>query len=182
MKKKYKIITALVVFISVFSIGLSYFLGEGNHGGSGALGKTLTSIDELDSSAKIILKGNVKPKSGDVKLSFEYEQYPVEITEVLKNTTGNKLNIEDTILLSVPTKMLEIKGVESGEYILFLNTLERNEQLYYLNNSINNLYKLKNKKYINVFGEKYKFGKDGDKSLQEIEESDVIKLKEKNNK
>ena len=176
MKNRYKVILGIILFVTISFTVINFLRGKDNSASSNACGKVLTSIEELDNSSKIILRGKVKPKTGDIKLSFNYEQYPIEIIEVIKNTTTNQLNEKNAILLSVPTEVMELDRIETGEYLLFLNTLEIEDKLYYVTNSINNLYKLKSKKYVNVFGDLFRYITLEDKSLYQIKERDIVNL------
>jgi len=179
VKTIYKVILIITVLFVSISITFLYFLKTQDKPTSSiACGRVFTSIEELDSNCEIILKGTVKPKEGEIKLGLKYEQYPIEIIEVIKNTSEKQLNEKGEILL-VSSKIMDIDTIEAGEYLLFLNPLEIEDKQYYVNNSINNLYKLKNRKYVNVFGSFLGYITSDDKALYQIKERDIVKLREK---
>jgi len=179
VKKIYKVILIITILFVSISITVLYFLKTQDKPTSSiACGRVLTSIEELDSNCEIILKGTVKPKEGEIKLGFNYEKYPIEITEVIKNTSEKQFKESSDIFL-ISSKIMDIDTIEAGEYLLFLNPLEIEGKLYYVNNSINNLYKLKNKKYVNVFGSFLGYTTFDDKALYQIKEREIVKLREK---
>lgn len=179
MKNIYKVILIIaVLFVSISTTVIYVLKTQDKPTSSIACGRVFTSIEELDSNCEIILKGTVKPKEGEIKLGFNYEKYPIEITEVIKNTSEKQFKESSEIVL-ISSKIMDIDTIEAGEYLLFLNPLEIEDKQYYVNNSINNLYKLKNRKYVNVFGSFLGYITFDDKALYQIKEREIVKLREK---
>ena len=130
--------------------------------GSGALGAAHSSIKELSDKSLIIVKGTIGSNSVEKKVStIKFRQYDFEIKEIIKNKgnvnfkSNGKIKISEAITMGgIP---VEGRPIKKGEYMLFLNVFEAEGENYYVNNSINNLYKYEDGKYVNVAVDREKY-------------------------
>jgi len=85
----------------------------------------------------------------------------LEIKEIIKNKGNVNFKSNDKIKISEAITMggipVEGRPIKKGEYMLFLNVFEAEGENYYVNNSINNLYKYEDGKYVNVAVDREKY-------------------------
>lgn len=115
-----------------------------------ALSASYNSIEELNNHSEIIIRGKVSKEYNDFivpgEVPIKYRQYEVKINKIFKNSTDKIIEKNNVITLSYQIEvgdfdLVDNKNIESANYILFLNTIEKNDSVYYVPNSPNNIYK-----------------------------------------
>jgi hypothetical protein len=172
-----KIFRKLAIFCIPLVLGIVFYnivQHPEKSSNSGALGVAYSSIKELNDKSLIIVKGSISSNGVEKRLAtFKLIQYDFEIKGIIKNKGNINLKSNDKIKIS---NSVADDVIKEGEYMLFLNVVEDEGENYYVNNSLNNLYKYENKKYINVAVDIEKFKAEG--KVKSKESVDSVKSDE----
>jgi hypothetical protein len=157
----------LIVGLIGLTLGLTSFFVKGSFSNdlhSPGLAKTFDSVDEIKSDAALVVRAHIPNNHSLIEVTGKKALYEVKIKEVIKNDTGLDISknqvISFTQIVSYTnsetgkvTELLSDKDVnlKSGEYLLFLNDYELDNQTYFTSNSPHYLYQWKgNKTFENI--------------------------------
>ncbi|MBP2242456.1 hypothetical protein J2Z40_003030 [Cytobacillus eiseniae] len=149
-----------------------------------ASGVSYNRIEEISNNAQLIIKGQINHEYREVQRKLDEKLvtekiYKVEVKDVLVNKTDQNIINGSVIEISHATSFNSgvteydivdsaLKEIPSGEYLLFLNTIFIDNEVFYVNNSPNHLFQLEDNKYINLVE---------DTELEILKEENLLKIK-----
>lgn len=140
------------------------------------------NIEEISKNAELIIKGQINDgyrefnRKLDNKLVNE-KIYKVEVKDILVDKTGQDIENGSIIEVSYAVSfeiegskydIVDLKDLSNGEYLLFLNTVSMDNEIIFVNNSPNNIYRLDGDKFTNLVEET---------KMEMLTENDLLKLK-----
>jgi uncharacterized Fe-S center protein len=171
MKTKKYFINGIILVLSIFGI---YFAttstniekSEGVENRNVAMSATYGSIEELKNNSQLVVKGKIigEARENDRKLSDKTAKeiiYKVKVNKVFVNKTNKLIEKGMEIELVHTTSIIlngqeydvvepSIKEISNGNYILFLNEVNLENETFFVPNTPNHLYRLEGKKFQNL--------------------------------
>lgn len=187
MKKR---LITLGVVIALLIISAIYFINEKTVPSGVGLAATYETVVELVENSQVIVSCTVSGKEEEIiskagDTLFKGFQQEVKIHNVFFNKKDIELSKNDVIKVTDFNQhsrgenwftVIEHIKTKPGKYVLFLNTIEDEEtgEVYYVNNTPNNRYKLKTHKF-NSSKEKDKYKNISSDALRNITGEDISK-------
>lgn len=172
----------MVSFALALGVGVAFLLQNMNSDshGSNALYKSYDTVSEIYNDSELVVKGKVVEgyQENERKLDSQTIQeriYKVEVKKVVQNNTSDDIQKGDIIPLVITMSAqvdgtdldlndYGVKKIESGNYLLFLNSFKDGNEVLFMNNSPNYLYRGNANKFENISGN----------DLEVITESEII--------
>lgn len=152
-----------IFLIGVIGILVVKFLPQLDRGN--LIAGSYDSIEDLSSASSLIVKGEILEESIERESRTDSEivkelHYKVKISEIIKNTTGKVIQVEDVIPFFVVTEIANgtktkvDSSIKPGKYLLFLDFLEQDRPNSMFVKIEKYLYEEKDNEYKNIHGKK----------------------------